>query len=100
METIQDFLTDNRASIKSDIIDKLPEIFDSHDFIEKFKKRFEKEYISFFEPYEKNLNRTVNSQIASFLNNYQDEFNIAKDGIVKSENVFGNHTSNQNWHKL
>ena len=49
--SINDFITENADIIRADIIGNLKERFSSHKLIQKFSKRFEKEYIEFLAKY-------------------------------------------------
>ncbi len=80
------------------IISDLPERFSSHDFIEKFAKKFELEYIGMLAEYkDQGAFRIVHSQIAKFLSLNKKTFGIEKDERNSSENVFGDRDVIQWW---
>jgi hypothetical protein len=80
------------------IINTLQRPFDSHEFIRKFAKMYEREYVEFLYEY---LNSTpfmtVHLQIAKFLSGHQTELNIRRNGKVSTPNVFGENTDNEQW---
>lgn len=82
------------------IISDLPEKFSSHDFIEKFSKKYESEYIGMLAEYkDKNAFKIVHSQVAKFLSLNKKTFGIEKDERNSSENVFGDIDIIQWWKK-
>ena len=98
--TIKDFMQTNINHLRNDIISELESKFNSHDFIKKFAKRFEGDYILFLNNYSgSDAFRTVNSQIAKFLADNETRLNIHKTQKVKSENVFGEIDEIQGWKK-
>lgn len=98
--TINDFLQQQINILINDIISELGKEFNSHDFIKRFAKRFESEYISFLNQYSgQDAFRTVNSQIAKFLSDNELKLNIQKTKRVTSENIFGEMDLIQGWRK-
>ncbi|MFA7450511.1 MAG: hypothetical protein WCY79_03015 [Bacteroidales bacterium] len=84
-----------------EIINDMSDTFDSHDFIKKFSKRFELDYVDLLatansiEPFQ-----TVNKQIGRFLSDNQTMLRIECMGKINSENVFGNKTKCEKWKKV
>ena len=98
--TLKDFLQRNISHLQNDIISELETEFNSHDFIKKFAKRFEGDYIDFLNNYKgQDAFRTVHSQIAKFLADNEADLNICKTQKVRSENVFGEMDEIQGWKK-
>ena len=98
--SIKDFMQQNISHLRNDIISELESKFNSHDFIKKFAKRFESDYVNFLNNYRgSDAFRTVNSQIAKFLADNELSLNIHKTQKVKSENVFGQIDEIQGWRK-
>jgi hypothetical protein len=98
--TINEFLQQHIGKLKSDILSELDFEFNSHDFIKKFAKIFEAEYISFLDHYRgQDAFRTVNSQIAKFLADNELSLDIHKTKRVYSENIFGELDLIQGWRK-
>lgn len=85
-----------------EIIDELSNEFDSHEFIKKFMKRHEREYV---EMLYKNINtpngifRAVDAEIARFLSVHAVELGIRKDERGSSGNPKMNKSENQSWTK-
>ncbi len=98
--SINDFMQQNISHLRNDIISELESEFNSHDFIKKFVKRFERDYVVFLNNYnDSDAFRTVNSQIAKFLADNDTRLNIQKTQKVKSENIFGEIDEIQGWKK-
>jgi predicted glycoside hydrolase/deacetylase ChbG (UPF0249 family) len=98
--TIQDFLQQNINQLRTNVISELEIEFNSHDFIKRFAKKFETDYIDFLNSYKgQDAFRTVHSQIAKFLADNEVSLNIHKTKKVKSENVFGELDLIQGWGK-
>ncbi|HAN79706.1 MAG TPA: hypothetical protein DCQ31_19065 [Bacteroidales bacterium] len=98
--SINDYLNRNISLLESDIISQLDNEFNSHDFIMKFAKQFEKDYILFLYAYKGNeAFRNVHSQIARFLSENSALLGICKTHKVKSQNVFGEIDEIQAWKK-
>ena len=81
------------------IIKELPNSFDSHQFIQKFARRFEVEYVWYLSQYDKEPFRKVNMQIGRFLSENKDLLKIKDMGEWDSPNVFGDLTKNEYWQK-
>lgn len=82
-----------------EIINELPETFDSHAFIKKFSKKFEQDYIDFLYRSPSKTFHAIHLQIGRFLSDYCTSLKINKDGDSNSENIFGYESKNQNWKK-
>jgi len=97
--TINEFLRQNLSQL-ADIISKLNPEFNSHDFLKKFAKKFESDYVKFLNNYKENSPfQTVHSQIALFLSENAEDLNICKTKKVPSETVFGEIDEIQGWKK-
>lgn len=97
---LNQFMTLNLAIIRDEIIKNIPNrIFDSHEFIRHFAKKFELEYVEFLGSYEHEPFRTVHAQIGKFLSEHQDFLKIKDDGITQSSNIFGANSQNEKWIK-
>lgn len=97
---INDFLKGEISELIN-IIHNLDDEFTSHDFLKKFAKLFEPEYISFLDKYSrKGAFQNVHSQIARFLSENSTILGIAKTKKVMSENIFGEMDEIQSWKKL
>lgn len=94
--SVQKFMSDKKMSIKL-LIDRLPKPFDSHSFIQKFSKEFQKEYVQLLTEYEEEPFIKVHSQIGKFLSENQTELCIQSNGKVLSANIFGELTENEEW---
>jgi len=90
----------NLNAIKNCIISDMPNKFDSHEFIRRFAKMYENQYVSFLSAYKKNHHRKVHAQIALGLVENMENLYIKKVGKVESKNVFGISTENQEWIKV
>ena len=66
-------------SVKKLIENKLPNVFDSHDFIQIFSKEYQGAYIELLNKYKKNSIKTTNSQIGINLRKNKEELNIIKN---------------------
>jgi c-di-AMP phosphodiesterase-like protein len=104
-ETVIQFMlqTKNLKEIEK-IIEKLPILFDSHEFIECFLEKFEEQYVIFLSNYSKNRFRTVNNQISKFLRQAEQQklfakFDIEYIGKTQSQNVRGKFSDNALWRK-
>ena len=93
-------MNDNIGVIQEIIDYELPEYFNSHDFIEKFTRKKEIEFVKFLSQYDNDTHRKVNMQIAKYLSVNKGLFNIEKVGKEKSKNVFGNNDFIANWQNL
>jgi hypothetical protein len=97
---INDFLKEKINELIN-IIHSFDDEFTSHDFLKKFTKSFEPEYISFLNKYSrKGAFQNVHSQIARFLSKNSLFLGIAKTRKVMSENVFGEMDEIQSWKRL
>lgn len=98
--TVKDIMLANFEIVEK-VIDDLPKTFDSHDFIRRFSKEIEVDYVYLLassgttEPFQK-----VNMQIGKFLSNNHAVLGIISRGKVFSENVFGNNTECEGWSKV
>ncbi|MGF1585347.1 MAG: hypothetical protein ACFCUM_08505 [Bacteroidales bacterium] len=94
------FLKQNIRRVKSEIIPELDTDFTTLDFIKKFAKKFEGEYIRFLYDYkENNAFKEVHIQIADFLDDYGLILNIKKSIKVRRENEYGEMEEIQLWEK-
>lgn len=96
------FLKDHHKELKK-IIDDLPqEEFSSHDFIEKFARLFEAEYIEMLYKYKNTGNafKTVHSTIAKYLSQNMTSLDIVKTKRDESEHVFGDVDIIQWWSRI
>jgi hypothetical protein len=104
MKTLNEFLIDNKEAIHKIIDDNFEEVFSSHDFIKKFSKEFEKDYITYLCAYtakkNKGIFQTVHGIIAKHLSSYSKNYNIEKHGIIKSHNIFGDSEQVQKWKRV
>jgi hypothetical protein len=97
--TIAEFLAQNKTQL-SIIISELSHEFNSHEFIRKFSKHFESEYVEFLYDYKgKDPFRKVHSQIAKFLSENKSDLKICKTGKVPSQNIFGETDEIEGWKK-
>ena len=74
-------------------------MFDSHEFIRHFARKFEIEYVEFLSSYNHEPFRTVHAQIGKFLSEHQGFLKIKDDGITQSPNIFGANSQNEKWIK-
>ena len=100
--TVNDFFVQNIDIIRAEIIDTLGTTFDSHEFIQKFSKRFEADYIRFLCDYRgEGAFREVHKQIAQSLSRNEAELDVAKTNVKdKSPNIFGEMTEAERWTKV
>jgi hypothetical protein len=99
--TIKNFMKLNLEEIKKIISEDLPnDKFDSYEFIRRFAKKFEIEYVNFLSNSINNHHRTVHSQIARNLAENQEYLKFQKNGKIKSETVFGYDVPNEEWVKV
>lgn len=97
--SMHQFMRSNIGGLK-EIIESLSEkIFDTHDFIRNFAKKYESDYIDFLYNSPNKTFHTVHSQIGRFLEGSQEELKIASIGRQRSLNVFGLKTENELWEK-
>ncbi len=83
-----------------EILDLMPNEFDSHDFISKLAHENEKLYISALAQHIDSSYpvRTTNSKLATRLS--QGGYQVEKQGSVRSPNLFGDKTECEKWRKL
>jgi len=99
--TIKTFMTKELDAIKVLIAHKLPEEkFDSHEFIRKFSEKFELQYVVFLSKYKRKPYKYVHQQIGKTLLKHSQYLNIKNNGKIKSKNIFGNETENEEWIKM
>jgi len=98
--SINNFMNNHRENIRDNILHDLPNLFNSHDFIQKFAKLFERNYVEFLHRYEEEAFRIVDSQIAKYLSEHEEYFRIAKTRKVRSKNIFGENDEIQEWNKI
>jgi len=97
---VSDFMKANLSEIKN-IILNLPAEFSSHDFIEKFSKKYESDYIDMLVDYKgREAFKTVHSQVAKFLSLNMKYLGINKRDKDSSEHVFGELDVIQWWKKI
>ena len=97
---ISSFMKVHESEIKN-IISDLPNDFSSHDFIEKFSKKYESEYIDMLVLYKgREAFKTVHAQIAKQLSSNMKTYGIAKSKKKSSEHVFGDTDMIQWWGKM
>jgi hypothetical protein len=96
---ITNFMEANKSEIRN-IISDLSDDFSSHDFIEKFSKKYESEYIDMLVSYKgRDAFKSVHVQIARFLSYNMGDLGIAKSKKGPSEHVFGEIDMIQWWEK-
>lgn len=93
------FMNVDLKSVKA-IIDKMPNEFDSHDFIQIFSKQFGSAYIDLLNNYKNKSIQTTHAQIAINLRKNMDDLKIRKNEDVKSQSIFGNNVPNKKWTKV
>lgn len=71
--------------------------FDSHDFIESFRGRFELDYVGFLSNYKSAPFRIVHAQISLYLAKNAQGLGIKKNGKVRSKSIFGREVENEEW---
>lgn len=94
---IQSYFKLNLYTVKAFMNSQSVNKFDSHQFIEWFANTYESIYTDFLTKYKSH--KTVHSQIAISLSKHTEELKFMKNGKVKSLNVFGNKTPNEQWIK-
>lgn len=84
------------------IIQKMSDCFDSHDFINQYCVLYEKDYVQMlYESIESDgIFRAVDASIGKFLENNQRELSISKTDKEMSQNIKGNITECQGWKKI
>lgn len=97
---INDFMTANLPAIVT-IVAELQDDFNSYDFIQKFARRFEVEYVSMLSLYDDEPFRKVNAQIAQFLSNNENRLNIIKQHSKTTyTNILGEETKCEMWRRV
>lgn len=96
------FLKSHHPEIIEIINNLNPIQFSSHDFIEKFARRFEEEYIEMLSQYRHTGSafQTVHSTIAKYLSQNMVILGIEKLPRAGSEHVFGDIDVIQWWHRI
>lgn len=81
------------------VLESMPPEFDSHQFIERFIRENEREYVELLSVQKDSqaIFRDVHAMIARHLTKIKD---VEKAGRVQSENIKGYESENQNWRKL
>jgi hypothetical protein len=78
-----------------------PNTFTSHEFIGRYIKEYESDYIDMLVEYKNNktpeIFKELNSQIAKFLSNNQHKLSILENGEVKDLNVHHINTDCKEW---
>ncbi len=98
--TINQFLNQNTELLRNEIISEFESDFTTPDFIKKFARRFEREYINFlYHSMGDDTFRTVHGQIARFLAENEPLLNIRKRQKVVGEDVFGEMDEIYVWEK-
>jgi hypothetical protein len=98
--SIPSFMANQVISIRDEIIPEIPKkVFDSHEFIRFFSKRFELEYVKFLNAHETEPFRNVHAQIGKFLSENKEDLHIESRGKIPSKNIFGIDTLNEKWEK-
>jgi len=94
---LQDFLNAN----SEELISKMNDDFDTHEFINQLIICHEIEYVKFlYSNLEvKGIFRAVHSQIGRYLSNNQKELSIIKLDTQKSDNIKDYESENQKWRK-
>lgn len=103
MESINEFLKEllQSGELKAIINEIDGKVFDSHQFIQHFAKRYESEYIEALAQCKTQTGqfRCVHSQIAQFLGDNQAQLGINRDEDITSKDIFGNNVPNASWTK-
>ena len=95
--TINDFMNERLDTIKT-IINEIPTSnFDSHEFIRRFAKEFEVDYVKFLSKYDAEPFKKIHAQIAINLLNNKIHLRIEKSGKISSANIFGIEDQNEQW---
>lgn len=96
------FLKDHHQELSDITKDFNQEEFSSHDFIEKFARLFETEYIEMLYNYKNTGNafKTVHSAIAKYLSQNMNSMGIVKTKRDGSEHVFGDIDIIQWWRRI
>lgn len=84
------------------VINKLKDIFDTHDFIIQFTKDLEREYIELLCEHKENQHifLSTHAEIGKFLSEKAKELSIEKVIKENSENIKDYLSENQKWRKM
>jgi hypothetical protein len=98
---ISEFFQTRLGIIREQIISELERKFTTHEFIEKFAKYFEQDYIYFLHHYRHNeAFRTVHGQIAQTLVKNSPVLGIEHIGKVLGRTVFGENEMVECWQRI
>ena len=95
--TVNQFMSDHISDIR-EIINQMEKPFDSHDFIKKFSKKFQVEYVELLSQYSQDPFENVHKQIGKFLSEKDKLLGIQSAGREPSDNIFGEKSDNEIWH--
>lgn len=95
----QKFIYLKLDEIINKILNDLPNKFDSHQFIEPYSILFKNQYEYSLSTYTGDAYKKVHAQIGMGLVKNMEYLKIMKNGKVKSENVRGNISRNEQWIK-
>lgn len=98
-KSVYQFMKKNIDGVR-EIIDKLDNTFNTHFFIKKFAEKYEVDYVSLLSLYTKEPFKTVHAQIGRLLAEYAETLQIEKDEVVRTDNIFGTKSENQQWNKV
>ena len=99
--SIRTFFEENIIVVTDEILREVNNVFTSHEFIQKFSKKFEREYIGFLhEHLGEGAFRQVHSEIARALSANEGKLNIEKTRRVLSKHIFGEEDEIQEWKKI
>jgi hypothetical protein len=95
---VKNFLDANSKNI----IQKMPNEFDSHDFIKQLIRDHERDYVELVYTFKdcNGIFKAFHSEIGKYLGKHAEILSICKLDKTDSENIKGNETSNQKWKKL
>ena len=79
------------------VIKKLSDVFDSHEFIKWFIWKYPTEYAVILIKHN-NVTR-AHASMARFLKSKAKKLNIIQDGTTTSKDIFGNEVENACWRK-
>ena len=84
------------------MLESMPQEFDSHQFIERFIRENEREYVEmlYAQKDSQAIFRDVHAMLVRYLAENADVLAIMKTGRAQSENIKGYESENQNWRKL
>ena len=84
------------------MLESMPQEFDSHQFIERFIRENEREYVEmlYAQKDSQAIFRDVHAMLVRYLAENADVLAIMKAGRAQSENIKGYESENQNWRKL